>query len=187
MVIACEQCGKRSSVANMACGNCGEEFGFLSKRRDKWEPWDYSAWLFAQHWILNDRAEKDGFASLNEKQRTIVLVGALYYQIQNGGLHQFYANPTGDRSEETAAILKSIGAKKLATAFEAMNALFPSGAPSKETDARGEALDEIDEDKFEKRATKVERLAESVKGKDTLLACLVNYVGEALVLDSEPS
>ncbi len=183
MVIACEQCGKRTPVSNNACGNCGEEFGFLSKARSKWEPWDYSAWLFAQHWILNDRAGKAGLASLSEKQRAIVLVGALYYQIQNGGLHQFYCNPTGDRSEETVAVLKSIGTKKLANALEAANALFPGGAPSKDADARQEALDEIAEAKFEKAAGKVERLAESVKGNDALLVCLVNFVGEALTLD----
>ncbi len=180
--IDCENCGKRAAPVDSKCGACKAELGFLSKPRKRWEPWDYSGWLFAQHYILDEVACKKGLDALTENQRLVVVLGALYYQVMNGGLGQYYSNPTGDHAVEAAAALRFIGAEKLALAMESANGLFPSGAPSTANDVRDAQLDEIAERTFDRCAARVSKLLDAVT-KGNWLSLLVDRLGEKPVID----
>jgi hypothetical protein len=78
--IDCENCGERRLPVGGSCGACKEQLGFLCSPRKKWKPWDYSGWLYAQHYILDELASDRGLDALTDRQRLVVVLGGLYYQ-----------------------------------------------------------------------------------------------------------
>jgi len=68
--------------------------------------------------------------SLSELQRTILLVYALELEVCNGGIHQYFINPAGDRWKETLVALKQMGATRISQILQKALTVFPRSSPS---------------------------------------------------------
>jgi hypothetical protein len=75
---------------------------------------------------------------LSELQRTILLVYALELEVFNGGIHQFFGNPAGDKWKETTEALKRMRATRIGQILERALTVFPHGAPSADHLTRAE-------------------------------------------------
>ena len=80
--------------------------------------------------FIDRYSKKPDWNSLTEEERVIELVLAFELQVCNGGLGQFFVNPSGDRWEATLIALKRIGATKIAAMLEKALNIFPNGQPS---------------------------------------------------------
>jgi hypothetical protein len=80
------------------------------------------------------------WSSLSEAQRTIALVYAMECEVCNGGIHQFFVNPSGDKWAETVDALRRIGASKITNIFGRALAVFPKSQPSPDHLVRGAQL-----------------------------------------------
>ena len=78
--------------------------------------------------------------SLSELQRTVLLVYALELEVCNGGIHQYFINPAGDRWKETLAALKQMGAISIHKILEKALTVLPDGSPSADHLARDRQL-----------------------------------------------
>jgi hypothetical protein len=86
------------------------------------------------------RISADAWKSASQVSTTINLVFTLETQWSNGGFHQFFFNPTGDRWQETLTALEQIGAARIKALFESALAVFPGSTPSTDTDTRDRQL-----------------------------------------------
>ena len=69
--------------------------------------------------------------------RTIVdLVLDFEDEVNNGGLHQFFNNSSGDNTAETVLALETIGASRMAGILKRAASRFPNGFPPKIRDER---------------------------------------------------
>ncbi len=73
---------------------------------------------------------KPSWDSLSEVEQTIWYVYVFDLEVINGGLSQFFANPSGDKWPETLRALKKIGAMRIARIFEKALEVFPESRPS---------------------------------------------------------
>lgn len=78
--------------------------------------------------------------SLSELQRTILLVYALELEVCNGGIHQYFINPAGDRWKETLHALVRIGATRITQILSKALTVFPEGSPSTDHLTRDQEL-----------------------------------------------
>lgn len=91
---------------------------------------------------LVDAALAGNLSQLNEVDRVRFLLGVLLGEACNGGMDQWYDN-SGAFAAETVDILRLIQAPETARMLESTNQMFPQGVPSKDDDARSEALHEL--------------------------------------------
>lgn len=84
---------------------------------------------------IDDKAVVRGTAGLSPVERTIFFYGAFQSEVQNGGLHQFFANSTGNCALQTRAALHDIGATELLAVYDKALAVFPS-PPSEDRGTR---------------------------------------------------
>jgi hypothetical protein len=82
---------------------------------------------------------------LNSSQKTLVIIGNLEREINNGGFNQFYWNSSGNYANETVESLKKIGAEKLAEIVNKANSEFPNGIVPKKREKRIKILNLIQE------------------------------------------
>jgi hypothetical protein len=73
-------------------------------------------------------------------EQIVDLVRWLDREVENGGFHQFFNNSPGDKTAETFAALETIGAPRTAGILRRAAAMFPSGMPPQDRDARMEIL-----------------------------------------------
>ncbi len=82
------------------------------------------------------------FESLNEAEKTILLVSEFEYQVSNGGFHQFLHYT--DTITQTVAALKSIEAlAHLAILERVLSQLFPTTTPPTETAERVKIIEKV--------------------------------------------
>lgn len=81
---------------------------------------------------------------------TLNLVRDFNLEVDNGGLHQFFFNYTGDHSLETLSALNSVGLLEHARHLSSAIALFPSAKVSKHTNKRREVLNKLSIKHFQK-------------------------------------
>jgi hypothetical protein len=72
------------------------------------------------------------WSCLSEPELVTITAYFLALEISNGGIEQFFVNPTGDRWRETLSAIKTVGATKLASLFEEALSVFPDCAPSED-------------------------------------------------------
>jgi hypothetical protein len=89
------------------------------------------------------KREVHGFDALNEPERVISLVSYAGFEIENGGLDQFYLNSAGDYAIETVWAFKMINAPTAAEILTRANSLFADKMPPKNWDDRGEILSKM--------------------------------------------
>ena len=66
---------------------------------------------------------------LSEGERSVILVTGFIWEVTNGGLSQFLSNSTGDHAEETAQVMRTIGATAAANALSEVRTVIFGGKP----------------------------------------------------------
>lgn len=131
---------------------------------------------FQTQWeILVDKAFKD-YRSLSIPERVWFSVQSIIQAVDNGGILSFYYNSYGDHLFETMEDLRLIGATDIFKILERVNALFPSGRPSHDSEKRNEIIETWSDDLIEELFHKLDD--EFYKREDALERRLVNYIIE---------
>ena len=111
--------------------------------------------------------------SLSDSQKTFLFVENLEREVNNGGLHQFFWNSSGNYAHETVEALKTIKANKTADLLTKANATFPNEAVPKNRMERQETQ-LLYEKKIEPELEKLDQ--EFYKYPDNLSNLLIDYV-----------
>lgn len=144
LLLECDYCGHRSAIKSASCEKCGRDYTFLAEPVAYWKDEQCYRWLFSQHYQFYERYEADNsLASLTETERLNFYVGYLVFQVENGGIYQYFVNPCGRDAPECVHALASIGAPKWAALLRSYLKLFPSGRPSESMEERIEVLENI--------------------------------------------
>jgi hypothetical protein len=98
---------------------------------------EYLRWFNKEFW---GAIEGRGVSSLSRLQRDALCVMNFQAEINNGGIHQYFFNSSGDLAKETPEVFRRIGAEKAASILEEGNALFGPEGPPIDREARMEAL-----------------------------------------------
>lgn len=109
-------------------------------------------------------------ADLTHEESTFWLVWTGLAEVNNGGLHQFFFNHSGDFAIETVEALVEVGALGLSEALSAAIACFPGGRVDTDTQKRRNQLEAINKASFRP----LEELFFS--DTDTLDNLLITYV-----------
>ncbi|PQJ16659.1 hypothetical protein BST99_13865 [Aureicoccus marinus] len=95
---------------------------------------------------LNRKSEYgEIMATLNEAQKTFLIIENLEREINNGGFHQFYWNSSGNYGNETVDALIKIGANKTAKIVKRANSEFKNGMVPKDRVERQNQMELIEE------------------------------------------
>src|SRR5687767_2275158 len=89
------------------------------------------------------KRENLGFDSLNSVEQVLTCISVARFEIQNGGLTQFYYNSSGGFSLETVWAFEQIGALQWASILRRANSFFPDAVPSFDREERWEQMKEI--------------------------------------------
>ena len=92
---------------------------------------------------LRVKRDKLGNGGLSHAEHVIADVMGVETEVMNGGLHQFFFNPAGDRAVETIAALREIGATAPAAIVAEACARCPDGAPAPDRPARQRQLEAL--------------------------------------------
>lgn len=92
--------------------------------------------------------DQRSFADLLPEEATFWLAWTFSAEVQNGGLHQFFFNHSGDYAHGTIDALREVAAFEMAEALRAGIAFFASGKVDPDTIARRKQLEVIDADAF---------------------------------------
>jgi len=81
-----------------------------------------------------------GLTALSRLQRDALCVLNFQAEINNGGMHQYFLNSSGDFAGETPAVFRRIGAEEAARILSEANAFFGQDGPPADREARMAAL-----------------------------------------------
>jgi hypothetical protein len=81
-----------------------------------------------------------GVGSLSRLQRDALCVLNFQAELNNGGMHQYLLNSSGDFASETPDVFRRIGAAEAARILEEANSLFGPDGPPSDCEARMAAL-----------------------------------------------
>ncbi|MEI8020411.1 MAG: DMP19 family protein [Schlesneria sp.] len=100
----------------------------------------------AEYWqTLKD----GGVSALSRLQRDALCINSFQGEINNGGMHQYLLNSSGDLAQETPEVLRRIGADDAAVILERANCYFGPTGPPTDRDARMKILLALPEDKMQ--------------------------------------
>jgi hypothetical protein len=88
--------------------------------------------------------ERDGLASLTEAEAGLLGIWFVA-ETNNGGVHQFFFNDSGQFAVPALRYLEQIGAAKTASILRRAIALFPGGKVPKDQEERREVLETMDD------------------------------------------
>lgn len=77
-----------------------------------------------------------GLDKLTSAERIVTLLSHANFEIECGGISQYFYNSAGEHATEALAALRKIGAMRAAAALEAALALFPADVTTTGTDER---------------------------------------------------
>ena len=131
-----------------------------AKKKPRWQPLDVAlaletapdrirggapkehAALLAVWERIDARFLKRGLEGLTRGERLFhILWFVMDSDIENGGLHQFLTNSSGDFAEEAKRGLQEIGARKVLAVLNDASAVFPDGVVPADRDARYAVLE----------------------------------------------
>jgi hypothetical protein len=95
---------------------------------------------------LDDKISRSGVEKLPPRERMVWDVMTLKWEVDNGGLDQYFTN-TGDRSASVLAGLQAIGATEVLAIFRKACHAFPHGVPSTDPEEEDEELYSIPKSK----------------------------------------
>jgi hypothetical protein len=125
---------------------------------------------------LGEEEDRALVTELTPGQRGLIAVDWLTKEVFNGGIHQFFLNPTGVLAHEALEGFRMMRATRYAQGLETVYAAFPDGRVPRHHDQRQRALvalpEEIRTATFEEFDATLERLMD----EDPLVAHAVRYV-----------
>src|SRR5271166_261481 len=98
---------------------------------------EYLDWFNREFW---QTLHGPGTASISRLQRDAFCVMNFQAELNNGGMHQYLLNSSGDFAKETPEVFRRIGAEEAARILEEANALFGPGGPPADRETRIAAL-----------------------------------------------
>ena len=138
---------------------------------------DYDAALAIWNRIETRFKRASDYASLTHGEQLFHRVFfALDSEVENGGLHQYLENSSGDDAERVKADLTEIGAAELRKVLDDLSGLFPSHDIPEERVARLDALAESEENVENFDELFEEADAQYGRAAQTLYTHLMNYV-----------
>jgi hypothetical protein len=90
--------------------------------------------------------ERDGIAGLSDAEAGIFSIYWFVAETNNGGMHQFFFNDSGQLAVSALRYLEQIGAAKTADILRRAIALFPGGKVPTDQEERRETLLAMDEE-----------------------------------------
>lgn len=84
----------------------------------------------------NDKAWQLGISSLAEIEKIVHLVNVANFEIESGGMEQFFYNSSGDHAADTVPALVAVGAFDAASTLRAALAEFPGVLAPSESELR---------------------------------------------------
>lgn len=90
-----------------------------------------------------ERLAKVAWVGLTEPERNLVALRAFEGELQNGALHQFFANSSGEHALQAVRGLRAIGAEQAALLLAEAVSLFPGGVVPLVQAPRRAALDSL--------------------------------------------
>jgi hypothetical protein len=97
----------------------------------------YLDWFDREFWRT---LRGPGIGSLSRLQRDALCVMNFQAELNNGGMHQYLLNSSGDFAKETADVFRRIGATEAARILEEANAFFGPRGPPIDRETRMAAL-----------------------------------------------
>jgi hypothetical protein len=98
---------------------------------------EYLDWFNQEFWRT---IRGPGVGALSRLQRDALCLLNFQAEVNNGGIHQYLYNSSGDFAKETPEVFRRIGAEEAARILEEVNALFGPEGPSTDRDTRMAAL-----------------------------------------------
>ena len=98
---------------------------------------EYLDWFNREFWRT---LHGNGVAALSRLQRDALCVMNFQAELDNGGIHQYLWNSSGDFAKETPEVFRRIGADEAARILEEAIAFFGAGGPSTDRETRVTAL-----------------------------------------------
>jgi hypothetical protein len=119
-----------------------------------------------------------------------ILFCVMNSEIENGGVHQFFSNSSGDLAEDAKAGLKEIGAKRVLDVLRKASEVFPKGVVPADRETRNDILEEHEDeegDAFWKRFDNLSREYYKARQElyEYLLAWIRNHREEFALPDDE--
>ena len=99
---------------------------------------------------ISAREESNGWDALSSAEHAIATVMLLWYEVGNGGFHQYFFNSTGDLAHKAPDAFREIGAPQTADVVDRANALFGSEGPNKNRRKRQAQLKAFSESHLDK-------------------------------------
>lgn len=115
----------------------------------------------------------DDLTPLTEAEKTVLYIGMLEGEVNNGGFDQFFFNSTGDHCYEVLNACKIIGALKTADLVEQAIQHFPVLPVPKDLEIRREAMEDTSEATTDKWSSLDDAFYEY---EDDIAALVVEYV-----------
>jgi hypothetical protein len=101
---------------------------------------EYIDAFYEEYWA---QIKRGGVASLNKFQRMCCCLTDFQVEVNNGGLHQFLSNSSGQFAKETPAIMREIGAFRAAEILEEVNSMLGPNGPMTDRDERLKQLERL--------------------------------------------
>jgi hypothetical protein len=93
------------------------------------------------------KARRVGLDKLTPAERIVTLLSQANFEIECGGMSQYFYNSAGEDATQALAALKEVGAMRAADALQAALALFPADTAISGTDDRFcEALNQVSDE-----------------------------------------
>ncbi len=113
-------------------------------RHHKMTDAEYLERFNAEYW---ETLEGGGVPALSRLQRDALCIMSFQGEINNGGMHQYLLNSSGDLAKETPDVMRRIGADDAAAILERANGYFGPTGPPTDRDTRMAMLLALPEDK----------------------------------------
>lgn len=93
------------------------------------------------------KAYRIGLDKLTKTERVVALLSAANFEIENGGMSQYFYNSAGEFAAEAIGALREVGALRAAMALQAALSLFPAEVAISGSNSHFcEVLDQVSED-----------------------------------------
>lgn len=89
------------------------------------------------------KLQQGGVAALSRLQRDALCIMNFQVEMNNGGIHQYLFNSSGDFARETADVLQRIGAEEAVRILEEANAYFGAAGPPADRETRVAVLNRL--------------------------------------------
>ncbi|PND36792.1 hypothetical protein C1O66_04065 [Paucibacter aquatile] len=143
-LLECDYCGQKSPFTAPACVQCNRDYKFFTQPVETWDSDQLYRWLYSQHYQIYETVQASGGThTLTEIERMNYHIGYLEFQVLNGGIHQYFFNPSGPTAPACVELLKKIKARRWAALLSSYLKAFPQKLPPQSMEERNKHLEAI--------------------------------------------